>query len=143
MQEGKILLVDDNKDFLDILSERINTKGLDVETAQSGPEALNKIKDQSYDAIILDLVMPEMDGIETLKKLLSERPELQVILMTGHASLEKGIEAVKLGAMDFLEKPADIQSLMAKIQEAKAKKVAIVEKKHEEKIRNILTTKGW
>lgn len=143
MSQGKVLLVDDNEDFLEILSERITSKGLSVETVESGTDALNKSDLSEYDAIILDLVMPEMDGIETLKKILETNPEVQVILMTGHASLEKGIEAVKLGAMDFLEKPADINSLMEKIHEAKAKKMLVVEKKSEEKIRKILFTKGW
>ena len=143
MSDGKVLLVDDNEDFLDILSERITSKGLKVETAESGTAALANPNLGSYDAVILDLVMPEMDGIETLKKMLETNPELQVILMTGHASLEKGIEAVKLGAMDFLEKPAEIQSLMAKIKEAQAKKMLLVEKKNEAKIREIVFTKGW
>ncbi|ACL04626.1 MULTISPECIES: response regulator [Desulfatibacillum] len=143
MSQGKVLLVDDNEDFLDILSERITSKGLEVETAESGTAALANPSLGSYDAVILDLVMPGMDGIETLKKMLAANPELQVILMTGHASLEKGIEAVKLGAMDFLEKPAEIQSLMEKIKEAQAKKMLLVEKKNEDKIREIVFTKGW
>ncbi|MBI9075381.1 MAG: response regulator [Desulfatibacillum sp.] len=143
MNTGKVLLVDDNEDFLEILSERITSKGLAVETAESGTAALANPELGKYDAVILDLVMPEMDGIETLKKMLAANPELQIILMTGHASLEKGIEAVKLGAMDFLEKPAEIQSLMKKIQEAQAKKMLLVEKKNESKIREIVFTKGW
>ncbi|MBU2488284.1 MAG: response regulator [Proteobacteria bacterium] len=143
MSNGKVLLVDDNAEFLEILSERIHNKGLDVETATSGPEALDKARDSSYDAIILDLVMPQMDGIETLKALRERNPELQVILMTGHGTVQKGVEAVKLGAMDFLEKPADIKELMEKITEAKAKKALIVQKQHEERIKEILFTKGW
>ncbi|MBW1989230.1 MAG: response regulator [Deltaproteobacteria bacterium] len=143
MANGKVLLVDDNQEFLEILSERIANKGLQVDTATTGPEAVKKAEEESYDAIILDLVMPGMDGIEVLKKMKADHPEHQVILMTGHGSVKKGVEAVKLGALDFLEKPADISELMEKISEAKAKKALIVEKQHEEKIRDILFSKSW
>ncbi len=143
MANGKILLVDDNTEFLEVMSERIEHKGLEVETATSGPEALKKARETSYDAIVLDLVMPQMDGIETLKALREKNPELQVILMTGHGTVQKGVEAVKMGAMDFLEKPANLQELMEKIKEAKGKKALIVQKQHEERIKEILFTKGW
>ena len=143
MAEGKVLLVDDEPEFTEVLSQRMESRGVDVDTAASGGEALEKIKGTSYDAIILDLSMPEMDGIETLRHLLEENPDLQVILLTGYATLEKGVEAVKLGAMDFLEKPAEIQKLMGKIEEAKANKMLLVEKHIEDKIKGILGTKWW
>lgn len=143
MTKEKVLLVDDESEFTQLLSERMETRGLSVETAASGPEALKKIKESSYDAIILDLFMPGMDGIETLRCLLEEKPELQVILLTGKATLQKSVEAMKLGAMDFLEKPADIKKLIEKIQKAKANKMVIVEKKMEEKIKDILRGKSW
>ena len=78
-----------------------------------------------------------------MKNLLKKNPELQIILLTGHATLGKGIEAMKLGAMDFLEKPADIDKLMDQIKEAKAKRLLLAEKKMEEELSNILKTKGW
>lgn len=143
MAEDKVLLVDDEEEFTHILSERMKTRGLTVVTAKSGRAALKKAKKEAYDAIILDMLMPEMDGIETLKHLLDINPALQIIILTGHATLEKGIEAVKLGAMDFLEKPADINKLMAKIKEAKAQKMVLVEKSAEAKIKKILKSKGW
>jgi FixJ family two-component response regulator len=87
--------------------------------------------------------MPGMDGIETLRQLLSVNPDLQVIMLTGHATLQKGIEAVKLGAVDFLEKPADIKLLIEKIKEAKIKTMALTQEQSEESIRRILRTKGW
>ena len=95
------------------------------------------------DTIILDLVMPGMDGLETLQKIKSTMPELQIILLTGQATVKKGIEAMKLGAFDFVEKPADIQQLLSLIKEAKNKKMILVEKKNEEKIKSILQEKGW
>ncbi len=143
MADDKVLLVDDEKEFTRILSERMETRGLTVVTAKNGPAALKKAEKERFDAIILDMSMPEMDGIETLKRLLEINPDLQVIMLTGHATLEKGVEAVKLGAMDFLEKPADMDKLLAKISEAKAKKMVLVEKRAEQKIKGILKSKGW
>ncbi len=143
MADDKVLLVDDEKEFTRILSERMETRGLTVVTAKNGPAALKKAEKERFDAIILDMLMPEMGGIETLKRLLEINPDLQVIMLTGHATLEKGVEAVKLGAMDFLEKPADMDKLLAKISEAKAKKMVLVEKRAEQKIKGILKSKGW
>ena len=143
MAEAKVLLVDDEEEFTEVLSERMKSRGLSVDSATNGEEALKKIKDATYDAIILDLAMPGMDGIDTLKKLLEQNPDLQVILLTGHATVDKSVEAVKLGAKDFLEKPADIEKLIAKIKEAKSERMLIVEKQMEEEIQNILKSKGW
>ena len=84
-----------------------------------------------------------MDGIQALTALKGKKPDLQVILLTGHATVQKGIEAMKLGAMDLLEKPADINELTEKIQKAKARKMILVEKKTEDKIRDILKSKSW
>jgi len=139
----KVLLVDDEVDFLDTISERMRTRGMEVATASSGAEALKKVEQEAYDVIILDLMMPGVDGLEALKILKAKRPELQVILLTGHATVEKGIEAMKLGAMDFLEKPADLSQLTEKIKKAQAKKMLIVEKQNEDKIKKILEEKGW
>ena len=139
----KILLVDDDMDFLSIMSERMQTRGMDVSTAASAKEAIQMAEAESFDAIILDLQMPEMDGLEALKVLKAQKPELQVILLTGHATIEKGVEAMKLGAMDLMEKPADLKTLAEKIKKAQAKKMILVEKQSEEKIKNIIGGKGW
>lgn len=139
----KILLVDDEQDFIDTLAERMRTRGMDVETSTSPGAALKRVEEESFDAVVLDLRMPEMDGLEALKILKEKRPELQVILLTGHATVEKGIEAMKLGAMDLMEKPADLSTLMEKIHKAQAEKMILVEKKSEEKIKNIMISKSW
>ena len=139
----KVLLVDDEKEFTSILSERMKSRGLTVDIANTGPDAIKKVKEKSYDAIILDLAMPEMDGIEAMKHLLQENPDLQVIFLTGHATLEKGIEAVKLGAVEFMEKPVDINKLLDKVNEAKTKKTQITEMKTEKEIKDILRKRGW
>jgi DNA-binding NtrC family response regulator len=143
MANERVLLVDDEPEFTQVLSERMQSRGVDVDTAGNGREALEMAKGKAYDAILLDLLMPEMDGIETLRQLLAEDPRLQVILLTAHATLQTGIEAIKLGAMDFLEKPAEIQQLLEKIQEAQANKMLLVQEEAEERIKNILETKWW
>jgi DNA-binding NtrC family response regulator len=125
------------------LSQRLEGKGLKVDTSTTGEEALKKVKGKDFDAIILDLVMPGMSGIETLKRIRSENPDLQIILLTGHATVEKGVEAMKTGAVDFLEKPADLNKILEKVAEAKRKRVLLVEKKHEERIKELLKSKAW
>jgi len=141
--EEKVLLVDDERDFLDALAARLEQRGLKVTASDSAERAVELVKKSSFDAVVLDLKMPGMDGLETLKAIKKIRPEIQVILLTGHATVQKGIQAVKLGAMDFLEKPADIETLMEKIKNAGAKKMILVEEKNMEKISDILSTKGW
>jgi len=126
--EARVLLVDDEKDFLDSMSERMVLRGMNVSTASSASEALARIEKEVFDAIILDFQLPEMDGLDVLKKIKAKHPEAQIILLTGHASLEKGVEAMKIGASDYLEKPADIDALSKKIKEARAEKMLIVEK---------------
>ena len=142
-EEVKVLLVDDEQDFIRLLAERLETRGLKVKAVPGGPEAIEKVKEESFDAIILDFLMPEMNGIETLKHLKKINPDLQIILLTGYGSIEKGIEAMKLGAMDFLEKPADFKKIMEKIDEAKHQKMLLVEKRHENKMKEILQKRGW
>jgi DNA-binding NtrC family response regulator len=143
MDRTKVLIVDDEVDFSSALSERMTSRGLTVETVSNGAEALKKVDSGDYDAIVLDLVMPGMDGIETLKRIRAKKPELQIILLTGHGSIQKGVESVKLGALDFLEKPAELSVLMEKIHQAKANKMVLVEKKLEDSIQDILKTKAW
>jgi DNA-binding NtrC family response regulator len=139
----KVLIVDDEQDFLNIISDRLTARDMNVSTASSAKDALQQIENESYDAVVLDLMMPEMYGLETLKIMKEKNPDLQVILLTGHATVEKGIEAMKLGAMDLLEKPADLSTIVERIKRAKTEKIILVEKKSEKRIRDILTRKGW
>jgi len=119
----KVLLVDDEKDFLDIMAERMGTRGLEVSTATSAEKALKMVLKESYDAVIMDLMMPEMDGFKALKLIKETRPDISIILLTANVPEEKCIEAIKLGAMDVIEKPADLDLLTQKIEEAKARKL--------------------
>jgi DNA-binding NtrC family response regulator len=142
-EEIKVLLVDDEPHFVKLLAERLEGRGCNVETAGGGPEAIDKVKGEPYDAIILDLLMPDMDGLETLKQLKEINPDLQVILLTGHGTIDKGVEAMKLGAMDFVEKPADFKELLEKIKKAKDQRMLLVEKRHEERIKELMKSKSW
>ena len=139
----KVLIIDDEQEFTEALAERMTNRGMDVSTSSSAIEGLQSVEEKSFDVVVLDLQMPEMDGIETLKILKKKNPELQVILLTGHATVEKGIEAMKLGAMDLLEKPADLTTLTEKIKKAQAKRIILVEKKTEKRIKEIMETRGW
>ena len=139
----KILLIDDEEDFLAVMSDRMQARNMQVSTASSAKEGLEKAASGNFDAVILDVMMPEMDGIDALKILKEKNPDLEVILLTGHATIKQGIEAMKLGALDLLEIPADINALTEKIHTARAKKMLIVEKKNEAMIKKIMATKGW
>jgi DNA-binding NtrC family response regulator len=143
MAGEKILLVDDEEEFTKTLSERMESRGLVARTASSGKEALEKVSAEKFDAIILDMQMPGLDGIETMRRMLENNPDLQIILLTGYGTVEKSVEAMKIGAKDFLEKPANIEQLLEKIKLAGNERIALVEKRAEESIRSILKGKSW
>jgi two-component system, OmpR family, response regulator len=141
--EGRILLVDDEEQFLQVLSERLEVRGLKVNAVTSGEDALARVEEQNFDVIVVDLAMPGIDGIETLRRLKEKDPDSEIIMLTGHGTVHAGIEAMKLGAEDFLEKPVDIGELLEKIGEAKGKRLLVLEKKSQNEIKKILTSKGW
>ncbi|MCB2226882.1 MAG: response regulator [Desulfarculaceae bacterium] len=143
MLQPNVLIVDDEPEFLETVAERLANRGFSVETAQNGAAALEKISNQIFDAIVLDLMMPEIDGMETLKRALTKKPDLQIILLTGHATLQTGIEAIKLGALDFMEKPADIDALAAKINEGRERRIEMDEQVRENAVRAALQKYGW
>jgi DNA-binding NtrC family response regulator len=143
MANEKVLLVDDEEDFVEALSMRLESRGMQVEVAHTGPEAIEKASRQQFDAIVLDLAMPGMDGIETLTRLKESHADVQVLLLTGRATLQKGVEAMKLGAMDFLEKPVEIDVLLEKIRDAKSEADKASAKKTQALIDDILKSKGW
>ncbi len=138
----KVLLVDDEKDFLEIMAQRMEARGFEVTTAGSAEQALSIIDKKPFDAIVMDFQMPGMDGMEALKAIKAKGPELQIILLTGYATVEKTVEAMQAGASDFLEKPADIEVLAKKIKKATADKNIQVEKQTEERVKDILQRFG-
>lgn len=141
--EAKVLLVDDEEDFLETLSSRLKMRGLKVSAVTSGEQAVSEAKEQEYDAIIVDLSMPGLDGLETLKLIKADNPNAEIIMLTGHGSIQSGIEAMKLGAGDFLQKPVELSELMAKIGEAKNKKMLVLQKQSQEELRKIIKSKSW
>jgi DNA-binding NtrC family response regulator len=143
MSDCKVLLVDDEVDFVEVLSDRLEARGLSVVKAHSGEQALEAAEGKVFDAIVLDMAMPGMDGIETLEGLLKINPVLQVILLTGKATLEQAAAAIRTGALDLLEKPADIDTLVAKIEMAATKRWSMEEKRIEQKVADIIRKKGW
>ncbi len=114
-----------------------------MDSAATGTAAVDKARDQTFDVIILDLAMPGMDGIETLKALKTLNADLQVVLLTGQGSLQSGVQAMKLGAMDFLEKPVKLDILLEKIEKAKSNADALEEERLDKLVQDILVTKGW
>ncbi|MEE4356488.1 MAG: response regulator [Desulfococcaceae bacterium] len=131
MDYFSIMVVDDEKDFQETLVKRLEKRNIDTIGVGSGEEALEKMKEKRFDVIILDIKMPGgMDGIQTLREMRRVQPLAEVILLTGHASVETSIEGMKLGAFDYLLKPVKLEELMIKIGEAFQKKDS-----HEQKIR--------
>jgi len=111
-----VLLVDDEEEYIKTLAERLQARGLKVEVAINGMEALEKVKTTTFQSVVLDYAMPGMDGIETLKALKAVDPKLTFILLTGKATIKAAIEASRLGAVDVLEKPTDIETLLEKFK---------------------------
>jgi DNA-binding NtrC family response regulator len=124
MLPDRVLLVDDEVEFVETLAERLRARGLEVEVATTGMEGLAKAQATRFDVVVLDFAMPGMDGVATLRALRAASPDLQIMLLTGHATIKAAIEATRLGAVDVLEKPMDITTLLEKIREARARRVA-------------------
>lgn len=143
MSDWKVLLVDDEADFVDVLADRLEARDLEVFKANSGAAALALAQERTFDAIVLDMAMPGMNGIETLERLLEINPDLQVILLTGRATLEQAAAAIRTGALDLLEKPAEIDTLVGKIELAATRRWSLEEKRIEERVADIIRKKGW
>jgi len=132
----RILLVDDEKDSVEALAERLRNRDFDVTTAFTGGEALEKLKEYNFDVAIVDVKMPGIDGIETLKEIKKLKPLTEVLMLTGHGTVETAIEGMKHGAYDFLMKPCEMDTLLEKIGDAYERKA-----EHEERIRKATAEK--
>jgi DNA-binding NtrC family response regulator len=132
-----VLLVDDEPDFLYPLVKRLAKRNLVIESAGSGLEALDIIQKKQIDVVVLDVKMPGMDGLETLRKIKAHNGLIEVIMLSGHASLDAAIEGMEIGAFDYLMKPVDFDELFFKLQDAYKKKVI-----QESKIASIKAIKG-
>ncbi|MFK4766083.1 response regulator [Desulfobaculum sp. SPO524] len=138
MVNAHVLLVDDNIDFVNTMAERLRMRELKVSTATNGRDALEMVDCECFDAVVLDMQMPGLDGIETLKRIKAKNDEVQIIILSGHATVQISVEAMKLGALDFMEKPVDMDALLERIRKAQAKRAVLQEKHNEEKIQDIL-----
>ena len=116
MEKLAALLVDDKEDFVLALSERLKLHGMDVDVATKGEDALSMLQEKRADVVVLDVMMPGMGGLEILRRIKKAYPHIQVILLTGHGSTKEGIEGMRLGAFDYLMKPANIEELIAKMK---------------------------
>jgi len=110
-----ILLVDDERTMVKYLSKRLIKKGFSISSAYNGMDALMQVKASEFDVVLLDVLMPGMNGIETLKEIKKIKPATQVIMLTGHASVEAGIEGMKAGAFNYIMKPFDPNELVTEI----------------------------
>lgn len=123
MERFNILVVDDEQEFRELMVKRLLKQGFTASGAQSGEEALQMLsKTIDRDVVLLDVKMPGMDGIETLRQIRGQFPLVEVVLLTGHASVESGIEGMKLGAFDYLMKPIELEPLIEKLTAAYRKK---------------------
>lgn len=126
----RVLLVDDEKDFIETLAQRLEARNLHVAAVSSGDEAVKRLEEEDFDVVVVDLLMPGKDGIETMRELKRVKPLVEVILLTGHATVETAVTGMQLGAFYYLMKPTDIKRLLENIARAFQRK-----SEHEERIR--------
>ena len=141
---AKILIVDDDKSIRKTLKDILEFEKYVVEEAVDGLDCIVKIKQQSYDVIILDVKMPRMDGMEAIEKIQNLTPDTPVVMISGHGNIDTAVEAVKKGAFDFIQKPPDLNRLLITLRNALDKSCLITEKKvlqkrvHSSKIQDMI-----
>jgi len=120
---AKILLVDDEREFVAVLNQRLTKRSYCITFAHSGKDALAQLEeDKNIEVVLLDAKMPGLDGIETLKRIKTKWPLVEVIMLTGHSTLDSAVNAIKKGAFDYLLKPIDMAQLISKIEKAAGRK---------------------
>lgn len=137
-----VLVVDDEEDFVEMFTLRLQELGENAAGARSGAECLERLGKLDIDVVILDIRMPGMDGIETLKEIRRRHPLVEVILLTGHGSVDTAVEGMKLGAFDYLNKPADFDELVEKLEGAGRRKAEQEERIREAEARALLRRSG-
>ena len=136
----RILIVDDEKDFTESLADRLALRDYDVSTSFSDEEALEKLKTYNLDVVILDVQMPGLDGIETLREIKKIKPLTEVIMLTAHATVETAIKGMQLGAFDYLMKPCDNEELVSKIDRGYERKADQEERIRAAKVADIMSS---
>lgn len=138
----KVLLIDDEQEFVETLAERLQTRGFSVSTALSGDEGLGRLDQMKPDVVILDVLMPGKNGIQTLKEIRERDPLVEIMMLTGHATIDTAIEGLKLGAFDYLKKPTDTKELIEKILRAYARKSEQEERIRRAQLDKIVASRG-
>ena len=123
-REPRVLLVDDEAIFTENVTKLLSSRGYKVEAVNNGASAIAALEEGDFDVMVLDLKMPGMDGIATLRESLKLGQRTEVLILTGHGAVDTAIEALKLGALDYMTKPCEIDELVEKIEQAAAKKSA-------------------
>lgn len=136
----RLLLVDDEQQFIDQLSERLKIREYEVTACLNGESALEKVRKYNFDVVVLDVAMPGLDGIETLREIKRLKPLTEVIMLTGHATVESAIEGMKLGAFDYLMKPTKTDDLVAKVDLAYERKAEQEERIRQAKVKEIVSS---
>ncbi len=131
----RVLIVDDEEQFVNTVAERLKMRDYDVTVSLSGQGCIDTVKELNFDVVVLDVQMPGIDGIETLRQIKSLKPLIEVIMLTGHATVETAIEGMRLGAFDFLLKPCETEALIVKIDNAYSRKAD-----HQERIREAMVS---
>lgn len=123
MQPMRVLLVDDETDFVETLAKRLGKRGIAVLCASRGVQALEVLAANPLDVVVLDVKMPGLDGLEVLRRIKAGHPQVEVIMLTGHADMDAAIRGMELGAFDYLMKPTSIEELLYKLEDAHKKKL--------------------
>ena len=126
---SKVLIIDDDRPIRNTLKDILEYEDYKVEIAANGFIGLETLRKSHYDIILLDIKMPKMDGLEVLEKIFEISTEPQVIMISGHGSVDNAVDAIKKGAFDFIEKPLDLNRLLVTIRNAMDKKNLIIETK--------------
>ena len=141
----RVLIADDEPLARELLRALLAAQpGVEVVgEAVDGGEAVHACLERRPDLVLLDISMPGIDGLETLRRIKAINPDAEIIMLTGHGSVQSGVEAMKLGAGDFLQKPVELSELMARIGEARDKRMLVLQKRSQEELRKILQAKSW
>lgn len=139
----RVLLVDDEEQFVEVLAQRLETRGFHVDSRFNGDDAIEFVSAHEVDVLVLDVLMPGRDGIETLREIKRIKPILEVIMLTGHGTVETAIEGMKLGAYDYLMKPTDTTELVDKIAKAVHRKTEQEERIRQAEVDRLVRRRGW
>jgi DNA-binding NtrC family response regulator len=138
MKGSKILIVDDEVVFTTNMGKLLNTRGYTVSVANSGDAAIQLLEKENFDVVVLDLKMPGMDGLATLKEIKKLGLFTETLILTGHGSIDTALEAIKLGAYDYLTKPCEIEDLVGKIEGAWQRKNGAEKKETKETVQKVV-----